>query len=106
MMILSTINIFPAEIETVASAWPGVRECAAFPVRSERFGDIPLLAVVADAGLDRDGLTAHCRRVLGMRAPRKIIEVEALPRGQFGKLARRALTERFASLAGASPSAG
>lgn len=106
MMILSTINIFPAEIESVASAWPGVRECAAFPVRSARHGDIPLLAVVADAGFDRDGLTAHCRRLLGVRAPRRIVEVEALPRGQFGKLARKALTERFAGLAGAPRSAG
>ena len=47
MMILGTLNIFPAEIERAAEGFPGVADCAAFALRSAVHGDIPMLAVVA-----------------------------------------------------------
>ena len=42
MMILGTLNIFPAEIERAAEGFRGVVECAAFPLRSAVHGDIPM----------------------------------------------------------------
>lgn len=94
MMILTSINIFPAEIETVAESFPGVDECAAFPVHSRLHGSIPVLAVTSRDGVDLTALAAHCRQRLGNRAPRKIIRVDALPRNAAGKVVRRELTER------------
>jgi acyl-CoA synthetase (AMP-forming)/AMP-acid ligase II len=93
MMILGTINIFPAEIESVASLFPGVAECAAFGYRTHAHGDIPMIAVVeAGAGaVDVAGLLAHCRDRLGLRAPRKVLIVESLPRNSGGKVVRRQL---------------
>ncbi len=91
MMILNSIKIFPAEIEAVAGSFPGVRECAAFPMRSAAYGDIPLLAVVADPGLDTAALLAWCRQRLGTRAPRKVIAYSTLPRNALGKVLRREL---------------
>ena len=91
MMILNSINIFPAEIEAVAGSFPGVRECAAFPMRSAAYGDIPLLAVVAESGLDTAALLAWCRQRLGTRAPRKVIVYSTLPRNALGKVLRREL---------------
>lgn len=93
MMILNSINIFPAEIEAVAEGYPGVRECAAFPLRSAAYGDVPLLAVVAQPGhdVDADALLAWCRERLGTRAPRRIVRVDALPRNANGKILRREL---------------
>lgn len=88
MMILNSINIFPAEIEAVAERFPGVLECAAFPVRSATYGDIPMLAAVAEPGLDTAALLAWCRQRLGTRAPRKIFLVPALPRNAVGKVLR------------------
>jgi long-chain acyl-CoA synthetase len=98
MMILGTINIFPSEIEGVAKDYPGLAECAAFGVHSTALGDVPMLAVVeTSAGaLDTAALLAHCRAKLGLRAPRKVVLVPALPRNGVGKLLRRDL----AALAG------
>lgn len=91
MMNLGSIKIFPAEIEAVAQDFPGVSECAAFAVRAPAMGDIPILAVVAAPGVDADALLAQCRGRLGLRAPRKVLVVPALPRNAQGKVLRREL---------------
>ena len=96
MMILNSINIFPAEIERVAEEFPGVIECAAFPVRSSVYGDIPVLAVVARADFPTQSLASWCRQRLGSRAPRKVILLDALPRNTLGKVLRRELSTRMA----------
>jgi acyl-CoA synthetase (AMP-forming)/AMP-acid ligase II len=98
MMVLNTINIFPAEIEAVAAGFPGIRDCAAFPLRSEAYGDIPMLAVVPGEGFDSRALLDHCRERLGTRSPRKIVHVDHIPRNAMGKVMRREL----AKLGGAS----
>jgi acyl-CoA synthetase (AMP-forming)/AMP-acid ligase II len=93
MMILGTINIFPAEIEAVAQGFPGLAECAAFALHSAAHGDVPVLAAVetAPGALDAAALLAHCRARLGLRAPRKVVRVPALPRNGVGKVLRRDL---------------
>jgi len=98
MMNLGTIKIFPAEIEAAAEGFPGLVECAAFALRSAGHGDIPLLAVVAREGMDAAALLAACRDRLGLRAPRRIVTLEALPRNAAGKVLRRELP-RVAGLA-------
>ena len=95
MLILNSINIFPAEIEAVAEVFEGVVECAAFPVASAHYGQIPLLAVVAAPGFDTAALMAHCRALLGVRSPRKVVLMERLPRNIAGKVLRRELTAAF-----------
>ncbi|BDG74213.1 class I adenylate-forming enzyme family protein [Roseomonas fluvialis] len=98
MMMLGTINIFPAEIERAAQGFPGVADCAAFAMRSASLGDIPALAVVetAPGAVDVAALAASCRARLGLRAPRRVVVVPALPRTVTGKVQRdrlAALTE-------------
>jgi acyl-CoA synthetase (AMP-forming)/AMP-acid ligase II len=93
MMTLGVIKIFPAEIEAVAEGFPGVRDCVAFPLRSEGLGEIPVLAVVPGDGFDAPRLLAQCRARLGLRAPRKIVTLDALPRNAAGKVMRRALPQ-------------
>jgi acyl-coenzyme A synthetase/AMP-(fatty) acid ligase len=96
MMILNSINIFPAEIEKVAEGFPGVIECAAFPMRSPVHGDIPMLAVVGADGCDLKALMTYCRERLGIRAPRKVIGLPEIPRNPQGKVVRRELSARAA----------
>jgi acyl-CoA synthetase (AMP-forming)/AMP-acid ligase II len=91
MMNLGTIKIFPAEIEAAAAGFPGVADCAAFAQRSAAMGDVPLLAVVAADGFDAGALLAQCRARLGLRAPRGVVVVPALPRNPQGKILRREL---------------
>jgi acyl-coenzyme A synthetase/AMP-(fatty) acid ligase len=52
-----------------------------------------MLAVVeAEPGaVDPEALLAHCRARLGLRAPRKVVVVPALPRNGLGKVLRREL---------------
>ena len=88
MMCLSGVNIFPREIEQVIEAFVGVIECAAFPMRSSVHGDIPVAAVRTEAGVDLGELQRHCRSVLGIRAPRKLVRVDHLPRNGAGKMVR------------------
>lgn len=91
MMILNSINIFPAEIEVVAAEYEGIIDCAAFPVESKRYGQIPVLAVAAQVAVDIPGLIAYCRKRLGTRAPRKIVQVDRIPRNGAGKVLRKEL---------------
>ena len=96
MMILKSINIFPAEIEKVAEGFPGVIDCAAFPMRSPVHGDIPMLAVVGAEACDLKALMSFCRERLGIRAPRKVVALAEIPRNPQGKVVRRELSARAA----------
>lgn len=98
MMNLAGIKMFPAEIEAAAAGFPGLLACAAF-ARPAALGDIPMLAVEAGPGFDAAALLAHCRARLGLRAPRGVVVLPALPRNPQGKILRRDL----AALAGPAP---
>lgn len=91
-MILNGMNIFPAEIERAALSHPGVKACAAFPIASSLHGEIPALAYVAHDALGAVELLAHCRSLLGPRAPRAAFRREGLPTNPQGKVLRQELT--------------
>jgi acyl-coenzyme A synthetase/AMP-(fatty) acid ligase len=95
VMNLNGIKIFPAEIERVLEEHPAVRAAAAFAKRSVAHGDIPVAAVElhASASVEADELMASTRALLGVRAPRKIIVLDALPRNAAGKVLKRDLAE-------------
>ena len=105
MMVLGIINVFAAEIERAAEGFPGLAECAAFPIRSAAVGDIPALAVVEakPGALDTAALLAQCRARLGVRAPRRIVVLDALPRTPAGKLRRDSIAEIAAGDAPPTP---
>jgi acyl-CoA synthetase (AMP-forming)/AMP-acid ligase II len=97
MIILNGINIFPAEIERVLGEHTGVATAAAAGVLSPVHGQIPVAAVelVRGASTTADELLAFARSRMALRAPRKIVIVEALPRSPQGKLLRRAVAGLF-----------
>ena len=98
MMSLNGINIFPSEIEGALDLHPAVRASAAFPIASARLGQIPAAAVELrdEARVDPAELLAWARERLGVRAPRRVAIVEALPRGAAGKVLKAELADRFA----------
>lgn len=97
MMILNSINIFPAEIEDVLLTFPGVLEVGVSALRSPVHGDIPVAAVVAADGvsLNVPELMQYARNRLSLRAPRRIIQVQQLPRSDQGKVLRRQISVLF-----------
>jgi acyl-coenzyme A synthetase/AMP-(fatty) acid ligase len=98
MMNLSSIKIFPLEIERVLEEHPAVRAAAAFAKSSLRSATSPSRPVELhdSARVSVDELMARARDRLGMRAPRKIFVVEALPRSAAGKILKRELAALLA----------
>ncbi|MFI4924972.1 MAG: class I adenylate-forming enzyme family protein [Vicinamibacteria bacterium] len=98
MMIMNGINIYPVEIERILERHPAVESAAAFPLASDMHGQIPVAAVELRAGMRCAGgeLVAFARDALGMRGPRRVEVLAALPRNPQGKVLKRELAAGFA----------
>lgn len=78
--------IRPEELDEALLAHPAVREAATLGVPDPDFGEVPVSAVVLDGETDEAALTAHCReRLEALKVPKRIVAVEAIPRGVSGK---------------------
>jgi len=102
MMIMNGINIFPLEIERMLEAHPAVGAAAAFPVPSAVHGQIPAAAVELREGstCTASELVGYARGALGVRAPRRIEILAALPRNAQGKVVKREIVARLVPRAG------
>src|SRR5258707_15539997 len=54
MVISGGVNIYPAEIEAVLHAIPGVRDCAVFGIPDDEFGEALMAVVEPGAGATLD----------------------------------------------------
>ncbi len=88
---LGDAAIDPAEVESVISRLPGVREVAVVGVPGAPAAD-RLKAVVVAEGVTAAGIRQHCRAHLDGRRVPEIVEFRAaIPRTPAGKILRRAL---------------
>ncbi|HLT64058.1 MAG TPA: AMP-binding protein [Pseudohongiella sp.] len=96
LIIVSGFNVFPSEVEEVVNSHPGVAECAAIGVPSDKTGEaIKLFVVRRDNVLTLDELKAHCRENLtGYKVPKEIVFVDDLPKSNVGKILRREIREQ------------
>lgn len=96
LIIVSGFNVFPSEVEEVVNSHPGVAECAAIGVPSEKTGEaIKLFVVRRDRVLTLADVTAHCRENLtAYKVPKEIVFVEDLPKSNVGKILRREIREQ------------
>ena len=95
MIIVSGFNVYPNEVEAVATALPGVAECACIGVPDERTGEAVKLFVVpaSDAALTDAQIVAHCRANLAAyKVPKLIRLIDRLPKSTVGKILRRELS--------------
>jgi len=74
---------------------PAVKAAAAFPLRSAVHGELPVAAVELNDGAraDERELQTYARAALGLRAPRRVMVVTALPSTVPGKVDVRRLAE-------------
>ncbi|BFM18000.1 long-chain fatty acid--CoA ligase [Maricurvus nonylphenolicus] len=95
MIIVSGFNVYPNEIEDVASAHPGIVECAVVGVADERTSEaVKLFAVRSDPALDEQTVRDYCREQLaGYKVPKHVEFLEALPKSTVGKILRRELKQ-------------
>ena len=97
MILVSGFNVYPNEIEAVATGCPGVLECACIGVPDEKTGEAVKLFVVKmpNATLTAEELIAFCRKEMtSYKTPKTIEFIEALPKSNVGKILRRELRDR------------
>jgi long-chain acyl-CoA synthetase len=96
MVIVSGFNVYPNEVEAVATACPGVAECACIGVPDDKTGEaVKLFVVMAPgSGLTDAALIAHCRSgMAAYKVPKIVRFIDALPKSTVGKILRRELRE-------------
>ncbi len=97
MIISGGVNVYPAEVEEVLTRHPAVAEAAVIGVADEEWGERVRAYVVLHAGkgLDEGELVTWARESLaGVKVPRDVVVVDALPRNATGKVLKRELRMR------------
>ncbi|WP_461369641.1 class I adenylate-forming enzyme family protein [Candidatus Darwinibacter acetoxidans] len=100
MIISGGENIYPAEVENVLIAHPGVKEAAVVGRPDERWGEIVAAFIVPRSQkLDSRALDEHCLAgsLARYKRPREYYFVESIPRSPAGKILYRDLKERLES---------
>lgn len=99
MIVSGGFNIWPAELEQVIGALPGVREVVVVGVPHAKWGEAPLAVVFPepDAQLDEEAIIEACRAGLGSykKPSRVVFRNEAFPRSPVGKIQRKVIREPF-----------
>ena len=97
MIISGGENVYPAEIENVILAHPGVTEVAVIGQPSAKWGESPFAVVVRnDDGLTETDILAHCEGRLGrFKLPRGATFIDVIPRNANGKVLKRELRKQF-----------
>jgi acyl-CoA synthetase (AMP-forming)/AMP-acid ligase II len=94
-------KVFPAAVEEVLLAAPGVREVAVVGVHDDRLGEVPWAFYVpaGDPATSAEALDAWCRaRLTPYRVPARFVAIDELPRNDIGKVIRAELSARAESL--------
>ena len=102
-------NIHPAEIENLAASWPGVAEAAVVGLPDARWGEVPVLVLVAHAGATVDLVAlqaAFDARLARYKHPQRTVLVDALPRTALGKVQKAALAAALQAKLPAPPTLG
>ena len=96
MILVSGFNVYPNEVEEVASACPGVLECAAIGVPDDKTGEtVKLVVVKKDPALTAEQIMAYCRENMTAYKQPRVIEFRAeLPKTPVGKILRRELRDK------------
>ncbi|HEU0150234.1 MAG TPA: acyl-CoA synthetase [Bradyrhizobium sp.] len=98
MVISGGVNIYPAEIEAVLHALPGVQDCAVFGIPDAEFGE-SLMAMIEPqpgAALDIAEIKTHLKASLAdYKVPRHIEIKDQLPREDSGKIFKRRLRDPY-----------
>jgi O-succinylbenzoic acid--CoA ligase len=85
-------NVYPAEVEAVLAAHPGVAEVAVVARPDARWGQVPVAVVVARPAASLEDLRGWARaRLAAFKVPAEVVPVEALPRTAAGKVDRAAV---------------
>jgi long-chain acyl-CoA synthetase len=103
MVISGGVNIYPAEIEAVLHAVPGVHDCAVFGIPDDEFGEALMAVVEPQPGMTLDvaAIRAQLKTSLADYKVPRHLEIQAqLPREDSGKIFKRRLRDPYWERAG------
>lgn len=102
MILVSGFNVYPNEVESVASTHPGVLEAAAVAQPDERSGEaVALFVVRKHPNLTEEEIIKHCRASLtGYKVPKHVYFRKELPKTNVGKILRRPLRDELKNATG------
>jgi long-chain acyl-CoA synthetase len=103
MVISGGVNIYPAEIEAVLQALPGVHDCAVFGIPDAEFGEGLMAVVEPQAGVSLEVADIRARlkaSLAGYKVPKHIEIRSDLPREDSGKIFKRRLRDPLWERAG------
>lgn len=98
MFISGGENVYPAEIESVIHAHPGVAEAAVIPVSHPTWGEVGRAIVVRKSGFQfsEDELLEFIRqRLARYKVPKSVVFTESLPKTGANKVDKQALIQQF-----------
>jgi len=95
MILVSGFNVYPKEIEAVATLLNGIFEAAAVGVPDAKTGEaVKLFVVKKDPDLTAEQVIEHCRKhMTAYKIPRHVEFVKELPKSPVGKVLRRELRD-------------
>jgi acyl-CoA synthetase (AMP-forming)/AMP-acid ligase II len=102
MFIVGGFNAYPAEIENMMLAYPGISQVAVVGVPDERMGEVAAAFVLPRPGAEVDpaDLVDWCRgRMANYKVPRQVEIVDGLPLNASGKVQKFELRDRAAAAA-------
>lgn len=101
LIISGGLNVYPAEVEDVLDALPGVAATAVIGVPHPDFGEAVVAIVTPRAGmvLDEDVLRQHLQdRLANYKRPKRILIASDLPRNAMGKVQKNLLRAEWTGL--------
>ncbi len=96
MYISGGYNIYPVEIESYLSTYPGVNTSAVLEIPDPVWGESGVAFVIPEPGIELTPkeLLEYCQKGLAdYKIPRKIIITQDVPRSLIGKIAKKELRE-------------
>jgi acyl-coenzyme A synthetase/AMP-(fatty) acid ligase len=88
-------KIAPSGLETVLAGAPNVRDVAAAALLDPNGVPSVGIAVVASGPIDQQSLAARCRGLVPPQLALHVVQLDAIPRNEMGKILRRELAARI-----------
>jgi len=98
MIVTGGFNVFCTEVEAAVTELAGVLECAVIGTPDDTWGEaVTALVVLAPAGGPSEAeIIAHAKaRLGGVKAPKRVVFKDALPRTPVGKFDKKAMRAEF-----------
>jgi acyl-coenzyme A synthetase/AMP-(fatty) acid ligase len=94
LLNLDGMKVNPTEVEAALLEDPNIADAAAYAVDTSRGTKMLLAAIVCRGPVDDVSTLQRLTARLGAKAPRRLVRLKALPRGDSGKLLRQQLVDR------------